>query len=69
MNRIVVLLWLSLLTCVSTLAVGYNGPQEAKSKYKVGQQWSYRTRPGEENSYFVVVKIDQDALIMSEPLC
>lgn len=29
-----------------------------ESKYKVGQMWSYRTRPGEENSFFIIVKIE-----------
>jgi hypothetical protein len=28
------------------------------SKYKVGQMWSYITRPGEEKSYFIVVKVE-----------
>lgn len=31
-----------------------------ESKYKVGQAWSYRTRPGEERSYFIVVKVERD---------
>ena len=30
------------------------------SKYKVGQKWSYRARPDEETSYFIIVKIDND---------
>jgi hypothetical protein len=30
----------------------------AESKYKVGQKWSYKARPGEEKSYFIVVKIE-----------
>lgn len=30
------------------------------SKFKVGQKWSYRARPGEESSYFIIVKIDND---------
>jgi hypothetical protein len=30
----------------------------AESRYKVGQRWSYKTRPGEEASYFVVVKVE-----------
>ena len=29
-----------------------------ESRYKVGQRWSYKTRPGEEASYFVVVKVE-----------
>jgi hypothetical protein len=34
--------------------------QTADSKYKVGQQWSYSARPGEEKSYLIIVKIDND---------
>jgi hypothetical protein len=30
----------------------------AESKYKVGQVWSYKTRPDEEKSYFIVVKVE-----------
>lgn len=29
-----------------------------KSKYKVGQVWSYKTRPQEPNSTFTVVKVE-----------
>jgi len=29
-----------------------------ESRYKVGQVWSYKTRPGEEQSYFQVVKVE-----------
>ena len=28
--------------------------------YKVGQTWSYKTRPNEKESFFIVVKIDAD---------
>ena len=34
--------------------------QTVDSKYKVGQQWSYSARPGEEKSYLIIVKIDND---------
>ena len=34
--------------------------QTADSKYKVGQQWNYSARPGEEKSYLIIVKIDND---------
>lgn len=61
MNKILVLLSLFSFISTSTFAVGTIQLQEAESKYKVGQQWSYQTRPGEEKSYFVVVKIDHDA--------
>jgi len=41
---------------------GQDGKQKepADSKYKVGQQWSYSARPGEEKSYLIIVKIDND---------
>jgi hypothetical protein len=29
-----------------------------ESKYKVGQVWNYKTRPGEEKSTFIVVKVE-----------
>jgi hypothetical protein len=29
-----------------------------ESRYKVGQKWSYKTRPHEEKSYFIVVKVE-----------
>ena len=28
------------------------------SKFKVGQMWSYKTRPGEAKSFFIVVKVE-----------
>ena len=31
------------------------------SKFKVGQMWSYKTRHGEEKSYFIVVKVETHA--------
>jgi tetratricopeptide (TPR) repeat protein len=33
------------------------------SKYSAGQVWKYKTRPGEENSTFTIVKVDKDQLI------
>lgn len=51
--------FLSFLLFASVL--GQDGAQKvpAESKYKVGQQWSYSARPGEE-SYLIIVKIDSD---------
>lgn len=31
------------------------------SRYQIGQIWSYQTRPGEETSYFQVVKVERHA--------
>jgi hypothetical protein len=33
----------------------------AKSRFKVGQVWSYRTREGEEDSRVIVVKVEEDS--------
>jgi hypothetical protein len=54
------MLFLSLLLFASIF--GQDGAQKppADSKYKVGQQWSYSARPGEEKSYLIIVKIDDD---------
>ena len=29
-----------------------------ESRYKVGQKWSYKTRPNEKDSYLIVVKVE-----------
>ena len=31
-----------------------------ESRYKVGQVWSYKTRPNETKSTFIVVKVEND---------
>ena len=51
---------LGLLLASSVLANNQNVKKAGDSKFKVGQKWSYRARPGEEASYFIVVKIDND---------
>jgi hypothetical protein len=33
------------------------------SRFKVGQVWSYKTRPGEEKSTFQVVKVEQHTIL------
>ena len=55
--------FLTLLFVGSVLVNGQDSPQKepASSKYKVGQQWSYSARPGEEKSYLIIVKIDDDS--------
>jgi len=53
------MIFLDLLLFASVLvSAPQNGP--ADSNYKVGQQWSYTARPGEEKSYLIIVKIDND---------
>lgn len=40
---------------------GAQGPvlkETTESKYKVGQVWSYKTRPNEEKSTFIVVRVE-----------
>lgn len=50
--------------CLSILLAAGGDAQDAmlkdatESKYKVGQVWSYKTRPGEEKSTFVVVRVE-----------
>ena len=55
-------MFLSLLLVASVLLnaqdTDHKGP--ADPKYKVGQKWSYSARPGEEKSYLIIVKIDND---------
>lgn len=60
MNRAVATLCLSILLGVAV----DRSPQDTmlkdttESKYKVGQVWSYKTRPQEEKSTFIVVKVE-----------
>ena len=52
-----------LLLAFSVLVSGQQIKQNkpANAEYKVGQKWSYNTRPGEEKSYLIILKIDDDA--------
>lgn len=34
--------------------------ETTESRFKVGQKWSYKTRPNESESYFIVVKVERD---------
>lgn len=61
MSKVLVMLSLCCFMGASVVAGGKDRSQEPDSKYKVGQQWSYHSRPGEEESFFVVVRIDHDA--------
>lgn len=51
---------LLLLLAVWTSASLTVGAQETEAKYRPGQKWSYKTRPGEEDSYLIVLKVDKD---------
>lgn len=46
----------NILAAVSFFGVVANSSANAED-YAVGQVWSYKTRPGEENSHLVIVKI------------
>lgn len=52
------LLLLSVVLMSASLTVD---AQQTEAKYKPGQKWSYKTRPGEEDSYLIVLKVDKDA--------
>lgn len=49
-----------LLLAASLFANAQDAKAPAASKYTVGQKWSYNARPGEEDSYLIIVKIDDD---------
>lgn len=51
---------LSLLLITSVFGQDSAQKEPGDPKYKVGQQWSYSARPGEEKSYLIIVKIDND---------
>ncbi len=57
-NKHVALLLLLLSVVLMSASVD---AQETEAKYKPGQKWSYKTRPGEEDSYLIVLKVDKDA--------
>ncbi len=52
-----------LLLAVSTGASLTVNAQETEAKYKPGQKWSYKTRPGEEDSYLIVLKVDKHPVL------
>lgn len=61
MNRLLIVMGSSLVLAVAAIiASGQDMKESGKSKYKVGQKWSYSARPGEERSYLIILKIDND---------
>ena len=53
------LLVCSLVCCgLAVFASAQELKDTTESKFKIGQMWSYKTRPGEEKSYFIVVKVE-----------
>ena len=60
MNRTTATFCLSIMLAVTA----FGGVQDSmlkdttESKYKVGQVWSYKTRPGEKKSTFIVLKVE-----------
>ena len=63
MRKTTSILFLLCLYCVAVFSVRAQ-QSEVKTPpnpdYKAGQKWSYRTRPGEENSYLIIVKVEND---------
>lgn len=63
MNKtfLVLLLWCVLLVSASIFGRAQDPmlKDTTESKYKVGQMWSYKSRPGEEKSYFIVVRVEK----------
>ena len=57
-------LGLLLCSCLLIATVSFGKTQDlmlkdtTESRYKVGQKWSYKARPNEEKSYFIVVKVE-----------
>lgn len=49
--------WL-MATTVFAMAQDSMLKDTTESRYKVGQKWSYKTRPNEKDSYFIVVKVE-----------
>lgn len=63
MNRMMIALSILFCMFITARTVHMNPTQaeEPKAKLVVGQMWSYKARPQEEMSYFIIVKIDHDA--------
>lgn len=60
MILLLVQMCLSIMLAPSVMANVQNQKNAGDAKFQVGQKWSYHSRPGEEQSYFIVVKIDND---------
>jgi hypothetical protein len=60
MNRTTATLCLSILLAVTARVSAQDAmlKDTTESKYKVGQVWSYKTRPEEKKSTFIVVKVE-----------
>ena len=60
MNRTTATLCLSILLVVTAYASAQDSmlKDTTESKYKVGQVWSYKTRPEEKQSTFIVVRVE-----------
>jgi hypothetical protein len=62
MNKTILGLLLCICLLITTTAFGMTQDSMLKdtteSRYKVGQRWSYKTRPNEKDSYFIVVKVE-----------
>ena len=59
--RRTILIFLLLLSATGSLTASGIQSEKSEIKFKVGQRWSYKARPHEEKSYFIIVKLDHDA--------
>lgn len=62
MSKAIFSLFLFCLFCITAPSVRAQELQNkaASPTYRVGQEWSYRSRPGEASSYLVIVKIENE---------
>ncbi len=50
---------IKLYTLVAAIFLFFLGCTKNSMKYNVGQEWNYKTRPGEENSTLKILKIEE----------
>lgn len=48
-----------LILIIATLFLSHCKDNSETDKYRVGQEWNYKTRPGEENSTPKILKIEE----------
>jgi hypothetical protein len=58
MSKIIVIL--IALVILGRMAAGKRPPAPEPSRFAAGQKWAYQTRPGEEGSFVVVLKVERD---------
>jgi len=53
-------LWLSCMSAQVVSAQASKTGVPASLEYKAGQRWSYKTRAGEEGSFLIILKVEND---------